>query len=69
MRNNSAQLALVTRQLRELGFAPENTLHDIRWGQHYRGNGVNDYVWVLLISGAVPPASKRPTTSSVVTST
>jgi len=48
---------LVTYRLwRGLGFAPENTLHDLRWGQHYRGNGVNDYVWVLLISGAVPPA-------------
>jgi hypothetical protein len=48
---------LVTYRLwRELGFAPENTLHDVRWGQHYRGNGVNDYVWVFLISGAVPPA-------------
>ncbi len=49
--------ALVTYRLwRELGFAPENTLHDIRWGQHFKGDGVNDYVWVLLISGAVPPA-------------
>lgn len=48
---------LVTYRLwRELGFAPENTLHDLRWGQHYRGNGVDDYVWVLLISGAAPPA-------------
>jgi hypothetical protein len=48
---------LVTYRLwRELGFAPENTLHDLRWGQHYKGNGVNDYVWVFLISGAVPPA-------------
>jgi hypothetical protein len=48
---------LVTFRLwRELGFAPENTLHDLRWGQHYRGDGVNDYVWVFLISGAVPPA-------------
>ena len=29
---------LVTYRLwRELGFAPENTLHDLRWGQHYRG--------------------------------
>ncbi|HXJ56570.1 MAG TPA: fucose isomerase [Verrucomicrobiae bacterium] len=48
---------LVTYQLwRQLGFAPENTLHDLRWGQHYRGHGLNDYVWVLLISGAAPPA-------------
>jgi len=48
---------LVTYRLwRELGFAPENTLHDIRWGEKFKGDGVNDYVWVLLISGAVPPA-------------
>src|SRR5258706_534529 len=48
---------LVTNRLwRELGFAPENTLHDLRWGQHFRGDGVNDYVWVCLISGAGPPA-------------
>jgi hypothetical protein len=48
---------LLTYKLwRQLGFAPENTLHDLRWGQHYRGNGVNDYVWVFLISGAAPPA-------------
>jgi hypothetical protein len=44
------------RLWRELGFPPENTLHDLRWGQHYRGDGVNDYVWVFLISGAAPPA-------------
>lgn len=44
---------LVTYRLwRKLGFAPENTLHDLRWGQQYG----NDYVWVLLISGAAPPA-------------
>ena len=44
---------LVTYRLwRELGFEPENTLHDLRWGQTYG----KDYVWVLLISGAAPPA-------------
>jgi len=48
---------LITNRLwRELGFAPENTLHDVRWGQHYKGNGIDDYVWVFLISGAAPPA-------------
>jgi hypothetical protein len=48
---------LVTYQLwRKLGFSPENTLHDLRWGQHYKGDGVDDYVWVFLISGAAPPA-------------
>jgi hypothetical protein len=45
---------LTNRLWRELGFAPENTLHDLRWGQHYKGNGVDDYVWVFLISGAAP---------------
>jgi hypothetical protein len=47
---------LVTYRLwRQLGFAPENTLHDLRWGRHYKGAGVDDYVWVFLISGAAPP--------------
>ena len=44
---------LVTYKLwRKLGFDPENTLHDLRWGEAYG----DDYVWVLLISGAAPPA-------------
>jgi hypothetical protein len=48
---------LVTYELwRKLGFAPENTLHDIRWGRHYKNGKVDDYVWVFLISGAAPPA-------------
>ena len=49
--------ALVTYKLwRQLGFAPETTLHDLRWGRHYRGDGIDDFVWVFEISGAVPPA-------------
>jgi hypothetical protein len=47
---------LTYRLWRQLGFAPENTLHDLRWGQQFKGPGVNDYVWVFLISGAAPPA-------------
>jgi hypothetical protein len=48
---------LVTYRLwRELGFPPENTLHDLRWGRHFTGAGLDDYVWVFLISGAAPPA-------------
>jgi hypothetical protein len=44
---------LVTYRLwRELGFSPENTLHDLRWGEAFG----DQYVWVLLISGAAPPA-------------
>jgi hypothetical protein len=41
---------------RKLGYPPENTLHDLRWGQQYQSNGFDDFVWVLLISGAAPPA-------------
>lgn len=49
--------ALLTYKLwKELGMSGENTLHDLRWGQHYTGNGVDDFVWVFLISGAAPAA-------------
>jgi hypothetical protein len=49
--------ALITNGLwRELGFPPETTLHDVRWGRAYRGGGVDGFVWVLQISGAVPPS-------------
>jgi hypothetical protein len=37
-----------------MGFDPANTLHDLRWGEHYKGKGVNDFVWVFEISGAAP---------------
>jgi hypothetical protein len=49
--------ALVTNGLwTKLGFAPETTLHDVRWGRWYKGEGIDDFVWVLEISGSVPPA-------------
>ncbi len=48
---------LITNRIwKALGQPPENTLHDLRWGEHYRGNGIDDYVWVFLISGGAPPA-------------
>jgi hypothetical protein len=48
---------LVTYRLwRELGFAPENTLHDLRWADWDRSGTTKEYVWVFEISGAVPPA-------------
>ncbi len=48
--------ALITNRVwRKLGFAPETTLHDVRWGEQYTGNGMDEYVWVFLISGAAPP--------------
>jgi hypothetical protein len=43
---------LVTHRVwRKLGFDPENTLHDVRYGEDYNG----EFVWVFLISGAAPP--------------
>ncbi len=49
--------ALITNGLwTRLGFSPETTLHDVRWGRWYKGNGIDDFVWVLEISGSVPPA-------------
>jgi L-fucose isomerase-like protein len=54
---------LVTNGLwTRLKFAPENTLHDVRWGRWYTGPAndgakqVDGFVWVFEISGAVPPA-------------
>lgn len=47
--------SLLTYHLwRQLGMRGDNTLHDIRWGEHYKGEGIDDFVWVFLISGAVP---------------
>jgi hypothetical protein len=44
--------ALVTNRLwRRLGFDPETTLHDVRYGESYDGQ----FVWVFEISGAAPP--------------
>jgi L-fucose isomerase-like protein len=39
-----------------MGQPVENTLHDVRWGDVDRSGTVSDFVWVFLISGAVPPA-------------
>jgi len=47
---------LTNRVWRSLGFSPETTLHDVRWGRHIKTNGINDFVWILEISGAAPPA-------------
>jgi len=47
---------LTDRVHRAMGQPVENTLHDLRWGDWDRSGTVEDYVWVFLISGAVPPA-------------
>lgn len=47
--------ALFTNRVhRALGQPVETTLHDLRWGDPDPASG--DYVWVLEISGAAPPA-------------
>jgi hypothetical protein len=47
--------ALVTNRIwNAMGFDPATTLHDLRYGEHYTGEGIDDFVWVLLISGAAP---------------
>jgi hypothetical protein len=49
--------ALLTNRIwTALGFSPETTLHDVRWGRTVKADGIDDFVWVLEISGAVPPA-------------
>lgn len=47
---------LTYRLWRALGYSPENTLHDIRYGENYVLDGKNEFVWVFEISGAAPPA-------------
>jgi hypothetical protein len=53
--------ALVTNRVwTAMGFDPATTLHDVRWGEHYKGPGgegldkIDDFVWLFQISGAVP---------------
>jgi len=47
---------LTYRVHQALGQPVENTLHDLRWGDHDPTSTVDDYVWVFLISGSAPPA-------------
>ena len=52
--------ALVTNRCwTALGLDPSTTLHDVRWGEQYKGDGpdgeqIDAFVWVLQISGAAP---------------
>ncbi|CAF1665671.1 unnamed protein product, partial [Adineta ricciae] len=44
--------ALITNRVwNQLGYSPETTLHDVRYGEDYDGV----FTWVFEISGAVPP--------------
>lgn len=47
--------ALLTHRVwNAMGLVPDTTLHDLRWGEHYQGEGIDDFVWVFMISGAAP---------------
>jgi hypothetical protein len=49
--------ALITNRVwTKLGFAPETTLHDVRYGEDFQLDGKKEFIWVYEISGAVPPA-------------
>ena len=52
---------ITNRCWKALGFDPSTTLHDVRWGEHWKGEGsaggsssIDDFVWLLQISGAAP---------------
>ena len=47
--------AIITNRVwSAMSLDPATTLHDVRWGEHYTGQGIDDFVWVFQISGAVP---------------
>jgi len=49
--------ALMTYRVQKAMRQPaENTLHDLRWGDWDRSGTTDQYVWVLEISGAIPPS-------------
>jgi len=49
--------ALITNRVwTAMQLDPATTLHDVRWGEHYSGGDIDEFVWVFQISGAVPPS-------------
>jgi hypothetical protein len=47
--------ALITNRVwTAMQLDPATTLHDVRWGEHYSGGDIDEFVWVFQISGAVP---------------
>lgn len=51
--------AIVTNRIwSAMGLDPATTLHDVRWGEQYKGTtnqgSIDEFVWLLQISGAVP---------------
>lgn len=47
--------ALITNKIwNYLKLDPATTLHDIRWGEYYNVDDIYEFVWVFMISGAIP---------------
>jgi hypothetical protein len=47
--------ALVTNRVwRAMHLDPATTLHDVRWGEQYRAEDLDDFIWLFQISGAAP---------------
>jgi hypothetical protein len=47
--------ALVTNRVwRAMHLDPATTLHDVRWGEQYCAEGLDDFIWLFQISGAAP---------------
>ena len=49
-------MLLTNRIWNAMSMDPATTLHDVRWGEHYKGDGIDDFIWVFQISGSVPPS-------------
>lgn len=47
---------LTQRVWSAMGLEPDNSLHDLRWGDWDASKTTDEYVWVFEISGAVPPS-------------
>lgn len=51
----SAVDALINNRVwTDMELNPSTTLHDVLWGERYRSEGLDAFVWVFEISGAVP---------------
>lgn len=49
--------ALITNRVwTALNMDPATTLHDVRYGEHYKDDKVDGFVWVFEISGSAPPS-------------
>lgn len=47
--------ALITNRVwTAMHLDPATTLHDVRWGEHFSNDSIDDFIWLFQISGAAP---------------